>query len=164
MKGDIMRMKQRKPYTVRGDGPRTLPDEKWCPRCEQTLPAASFHISGSVQPELSAYCQDCTRKYMRDRYHRIKHDGSYHRAHLRRTYNISEDEYNRLLESQHGVCAICCGIPSGRRPLVVDHDHRTGTVRGLLCSPCNTGLGSFRDSRIIMRTAMAYLERHDCDQ
>lgn len=61
-----------------------------------------------------------------------------------------------MLEEQGGVCLIC-----GRAALMqVDHCHDTGKVRGLLCSPCNRGLGSFKDSLALVQAAADYLRAH----
>src|SRR5262249_52977690 len=74
-------------------------------------------------------------------------------------------QYQSLLEKQGGRCAIC-GTAQGHRScrgrachLAVDHDHQTGTVRGLLCNKCNRGLGWFQDSPEILETAARYLKR-----
>jgi hypothetical protein len=56
-----------------------------------------------------------------------------------RRYEITLDDYERMLEEQNGVCKIC-GNPPLEHELAVDHDHETGYVRGLLCVPCNVGL------------------------
>jgi hypothetical protein len=63
--------------------------------------------------------------------------------------------FERMLASQGGLCALC-----GQRMKViqVDHCHRTGEVRGLLCSMCNTGLGKFGDDPARLRAAADYLE------
>src|SRR5438105_5769745 len=58
------------------------------------------------------------------------------RAHLQRTYNMTIEQYDELLEKQGGVCAICQTPPKKNR-LSVDHDHATDRVRGLLCPTCN---------------------------
>lgn len=59
-------------------------------------------------------------------------------AYLLRTYGITEAEYEQVLERQGGKCAICRRKPAAGKHLVVDHDHRTGVVRGLLCPvKCN---------------------------
>lgn len=58
---------------------------------------------------------------------------------LRRTFGISAEEYDQLLEHQKGVCAIC-GNPPKKQRLHVDHDHKTGQLLGLLCWPCNSKL------------------------
>lgn len=79
-------------------------------------------------------------------------------------YGLSEDQYAQLLQDQHGVCAICgkpeTSVRMGRtRALAVDHDHRAGDVRGLLCRRCNTGLGLFFDDPATLRRAALYLEK-----
>lgn len=66
-------------------------------------------------------------------------------AYLRRTYGITEDEYQRVLAHQGGKCAICLTKPAAGKNLHVDHDHRTGLVRGLLCMRCNHDLLGRRD-------------------
>lgn len=83
----------------------------------------------------------------------------YRDSHLRAMYGIGEFEYQELLVRQGGRCAICRqDNPSGRR-LVIDHDHHSGQVRGLLCDHCNTGLGMFHDSPQRMNAAIQYLSR-----
>lgn len=80
-----------------------------------------------------------------------------------RKYGISFDDYQKLLEKQNGKCAICgsnIGDSVGNR-LYVDHNHKTGKVRGLLCSNCNFGIGSLKDSVEILKKAIEYLEDND---
>jgi len=69
-------------------------------------------------------------------------------------------EYNALLEIQGGVCAICGSDDpkTGGRSFAVDHDHVTGKVRGLLCSPCNRALGGFNDDPVRLQRAVDYLK------
>jgi hypothetical protein len=71
-------------------------------------------------------------------------------------YGLSSAELAALLE-QHSVCAICKTASWGKKGPVVDHDHATGAVRGILCSHCNMGLGRFRDDPAILRAALEYL-------
>lgn len=77
---------------------------------------------------------------------------------LRRQYGMTLEEYESMAQEQGGVCKICCGPPTSRG-LVVDHCHKTGKVRGLLCSTCNTALGQFRDDLWTLYRAVSYLER-----
>lgn len=63
------------------------------------------------------------------------------------------EDLKLLVEKQNGLCAICqrdCA-------LVIDHDHTTGIVRGLLCSPCNIAIGLFGDSEQNLHNAIGYL-------
>jgi len=75
------------------------------------------------------------------------------------------EQYRAILETQGGKCAIC-GVAEGHRSrygricrLAVDHDHRSGEVRGLLCNNCNRGLGRFKDSVESLQAAISYLKR-----
>jgi hypothetical protein len=65
---------------------------------------------------------------------------------------VTPDEYNRLLAAQDGHCALCPNTPKTRR-LSVDHDHRTGAVRGLLCYRCNRALPVYVDAAWLTRAA-----------
>ena len=73
-------------------------------------------------------------------------------------YGISLEEHAKLLTSQNDSCAICKLPFNDARPSHIDHDHKTGKVRGLLCKACNTGLGNFRDNSVYIEKAIAYLK------
>jgi hypothetical protein len=79
---------------------------------------------------------------------------------LMRDYDLTLEQYKSLLDKQGGRCAICGTDDSGRTDWNVDHCHVSGMVRGILCSPCNKGLGQFNDSPEQLRLAAEYLERH----
>ena len=78
-------------------------------------------------------------------------------------YRLTSEVYEAMKEQQRGLCAVCGGDAVVRADsdgeLVVDHDHATGAVRGLLCTLCNTGLGAFRDSPVLLAAAVDYLRR-----
>jgi hypothetical protein len=82
----------------------------------------------------------------------------YRENHLKTKYGISLADYEAMLRRQGGVCGICKRKP-GKRRLCVDHDHKTGQVRGLLCGRCNSGNGFYQDDPRLTRAATAYLER-----
>ena len=73
-----------------------------------------------------------------------------------RKYGLSVEQYDRILEAQGGVCAICLKAPKKQR-LNVDHDHKTGVVRGLLCFRCNYGIGWFQDDAQRLGRMASYL-------
>lgn len=75
---------------------------------------------------------------------------------LQYNYGLSLEAYDKLLEAQQGLCAICRhSCPSG--PLCVDHDHSTGAIRGLLCRKCNVGIGQLNDDPALVQAALDYL-------
>jgi hypothetical protein len=95
------------------------------------------------------YCTDC--------------NATWYRAHRWLTkYGITPEQYDQMLLDQGGGCAICGSEEEGRGKefLHVDHDHKTGKVRGLLCFGCNSGIGHLREDTEIMHSAIHYIERH----
>lgn len=78
------------------------------------------------------------------------------RAYLKATYNITLEAYDAQLVAQGGVCAICRGGTS-KRSFAVDHNHKDGTIRGLLCWRCNSGLAKFMDKPVNVGRAYKYL-------
>jgi hypothetical protein len=78
---------------------------------------------------------------------------------LQRKYNISLDEYNKILESQNNVCFICKKPEQKQTNLAVDHCHTTGKVRGLLCTKCNTTIGLMDESIENLQSAINYLDK-----
>lgn len=79
-------------------------------------------------------------------------------------YGLTVEDWDKLFTSQGRCCAICRGAePDRRRGWAVDHDHRTGRVRGILCSTCNLVLGMFKDSADRHDAASAYLRANTSD-
>lgn len=76
---------------------------------------------------------------------------------LKRHYGITTDTYYSMLSNQNGVCKICKLTCNTGRELCVDHCHKTGKIRGLLCVRCNNGLGYFQDSLDNLEAAKEYL-------
>lgn len=101
-------------------------------------------------PEYRERCKQAARNRDKAR----KRDGR-----LRAEFGIDSATYDAMLAAQHGQCAICGDEfgDSQQRRLYVDHDHRTGAVRGLLCSECNFGIGKFHDDPALLARAIAYL-------
>ena len=86
-------------------------------------------------------------------------------AHRYKKLGVCNTEYHKMLAQQHGKCCICASTLNSSRytKFAVDHDHRTGKVRGLLCTACNTAIGLMKDSPLRMEQAAQYLRRHGCE-
>ena len=80
----------------------------------------------------------------------------YGRASVLKKYGLCEADYQAMVVWQCGACLICKKV----KPLVVDHDHATGKVRGLLCSHCNSALGFLMDDPTLVDEAAQYLRSH----
>jgi hypothetical protein len=92
---------------------------------------------------------------------RSANPGSSREGYLKRTFGITQAEYDAMLAAQGGGCAICGRTPREGKSLHVDHDHETGRIRGLLCFRCNGGLGQFAEDEDRLVAATAYLGRGD---
>jgi hypothetical protein len=102
-----------------------------------------------------------------NRYDKKKSDPKFResnwRRHLLLTYGLTADQYESMKSSQGSVCAICrqperMTYLGAVKKLAVDHCHKTGTIRGLLCHECNAMLGSAKDSVDTLAAAIAYLQ------
>lgn len=101
----------------------------------------------------------------------LRHIGKYSREAILRKYkNITREEYEKLLEYHNNKCGICnreetriARKDGTASPLSIDHDHKTGKIRGLLCNQCNRALGFFEDSISSLTNAIDYLKRTSSD-
>ena len=78
--------------------------------------------------------------------------------HLKVKYDMTLAEYDAMFEEQDGVCYIC-GLPETFQRLGVDHNHKTGKVRKLLCNRCNRTIGYIEEDIELLKSMMQYLER-----
>lgn len=112
-------------------------------------PDDAFFASGKT-----TYCRSCHKAAM-----------------IERNYGLTAAQFEKLLEAQGHRCGICrrdaprlvARNGKVRHTLTVDHDHITGSVRGLLCNACNAALGCFSDDVRLIAEAMAYLAKHGDD-
>lgn len=145
-------------------------ETKQCTDCKQEKSLVEYHRSkprkdGSYG--LRSICKTCFRKQNLDVYFnkggKEKQKERSFKNNLKR-YGITPEDYQILLNNQKGVCYICSTNQVSRSRvtynLFVDHDHKTGKVRGLLCHHCNAGLGHFRDSSKLLLKAVEYLNEN----
>lgn len=125
--------------------------KKRCHKCGKMKWIKRFNRCRSRADGHSATCRQCWAEYQAERT-------------LRRKFGMTPADYDAMLEAQSGGCAIC-GTTDGMvhrgrvQRLPVDHCHKTETVRGILCTNCNNGLGRFKDDPALLRKAADYLER-----
>lgn len=85
---------------------------------------------------------------------RKKNPDKYKDGYLRSAHGITLKDFNALVAAQDSCCAIC---KKETPRLVVDHDHSSGMIRGLLCSQCNCGIGNFQDNPASLASAVNYI-------
>lgn len=128
---------------------------KTCSKCEQVKPLTEYYRHPTGSDGHAAVCKPCKRGYEKNKYDPLVR----RERTLKEGYDMSLSDYDRLLDEQGNCCAICGtdspGHTSGR--FVVDHDHSSGDVRGLLCCSCNLMLGKAHDNVAILKSAINYL-------
>lgn len=139
--------------------------EKFCPHCKRVRPASEYGVRGGGR-FLKSYCNNCEAEVTRRRNkeQRLKHaariKAAQNRWGLYVQHSMSVADYESLLAAQGGVCGICKSTSPGKRKrFSVDHDHATNAIRGLLCDTCNRGIGMLKESKEVLLSAVAYLEK-----
>jgi len=145
--------------------------KKRCSTCGKKKTLNEFTKDLRAKDGLKGQCRQCRSKYAKQ-YRTTegykKSQKKYLKSKKKQTrdlkqYNLTLEDYDKMFEKQKGVCAIC-GQPEDSkvwgtvRRLSVDHDHKTGKVRGLLCVRCNRGIGYFQDNVRILAQAISYLK------
>ena len=142
-----------------------MPPTRICSHCHKAKPLSEFCTSSKERSGYIYWCKTCCKQATRAKY-------DYERARaeqLKCNYRITPQEYEQLYQQQAGVCA-ACGQPERRRAgrkkrtenvtpsLHIDYGHKTGIMRGLLYSGCNTALGSLDEDPERIKALLKYVE------
>lgn len=130
----------------------------YCSCCETTKIIENFSLDLKTPSGRRRYCKECESDKSKEQFK--KHRNRIRNNTLKRRFGISLENYNSMLEEQNGVCAICKLLPT-KTFLSVDHNHKNGKVRKLLCQNCNAGLGMFKENVEFLKTAIEYLKNHE---
>ena len=145
---------------------------KICSKCGEEKPLDAFYASKTGKYGRSSWCKKCANNYATakarsagGRAYRRRADATpkgkvrTKRNRLSRHYGISLSVYLAQMRAQNGLCFICRRVfkDDGSNPAVVDHCHKTGRLRALLCHSCNRGLGFFRDDPKLLSAAEGYM-------
>lgn len=147
-----------------------------CTKCKETKTRVEMSLDASRRDGISSWCKLCravsSRKWGQNNPDKVKEQSKQKRLKpfnptqardyiLKYRYDLSLEDYNNKLKNQNYSCAIC---KRDSREMTyylhVDHNHTTGKVRGLLCSPCNTYLGYIRDNPEVYHNGLTYLEAY----
>lgn len=155
-------------HPVKSDGIDDM--TKICTKCGKEFSLSEFHNDSHSRGGKRSHCRYCILAanrawqardpqhakecWMRS-YRKTYTPAVCHRRRLTH-HGITEEQYQLLKAFNHGKCHICGGDLSIREH--IDHCHKTGIIRGLLCVQCNTAIGSFEDNPIFMQRAMQYIQ------
>ena len=131
---------------------------KQCKKCLETKPLNEFGKDKRVKSGLTARCKNCNNEaiysYKKQNPHLSKN------LHLLSRYGITLDTKQKMMEDQDNKCAICEKELNVEANTCVDHNHVTGEIRKILCSPCNKMLGHANENIQTLKNAIQYLTNH----
>lgn len=134
--------------------PRNAPRGKECKDCKAERERRGLPYPANPRPIASGTGGRCATHGRQAK--RLSKAGAHERR-VQKVYGLKPGEYGQIYVLQGQVCAICRRATGATRALSVDHDHRNGQVRGLLCRPCNDLLGHIRDDVETARRVVGYL-------
>jgi hypothetical protein len=170
--------------------------ERCCPSCEEVKPLGEFPRNRATKSGFGDWCKLCNNAYAKKRKRPLATAKALYNINLEnlpkislyehirsetlfkgtdadancRNHNITQENFEAMLKSQHSRCAICSDFfdfDEGRKSIHIDHDHNCcpgqrscgRCIRGLLCANCNLGLGRFKDDEVILTRAIKYLKK-----
>lgn len=137
---------------------------KRCGRCKKVKPFSDFSKSAkNTTDSYQWWCRKCHREYQRE-WNKTPAGRKKSKAHptLKIRYGITESRYKAIWKEQNGCCDICGKHGSEFiRRLSVDHNHKTGAARALLCQKCNLALGLVSEDKDILAAMVGYIVRFD---
>ncbi len=152
----------KRPWLYKGMPPRRKPalgadGFRNCIDCHVRKYKSEFHNNKKRHGGISPVCKICSAK----RSSLYEKKNPIRRAMQRHGMTVAD--YDKMLVSQGYSCGICGtkDFGGGNGRFSIDHCHKTGKVRGLLCTKCNWGIGHLNDSVVVLRAAIAYLENGD---
>ena len=144
---------------------------KTCSRCKQDKPESEFYKHIRMKSGLSSRCVKCSGEISKEwasrnkekraiavKNFRLRHPSNHREYEIKKKYGISLETYDRMFKEQNGGCKICGKQNLDGQRLSIDHDHNTGTVRGLLCIKCNSGIVYFFEDPALFESAIQYLK------
>lgn len=145
---------------------------KTCKMCCVEKPESEFWRHKSHSDGLQPNCKSCWSSYLGTKKAKKRRNATnmkngtnrgredyFKKWALKKKYGMTKDQYDELSSRQNNRCAICTvHRDKCHNGLYVDHDHKTGKVRALLCRHCNAGLGHFKENPALINNARIYLQ------
>lgn len=129
---------------------------KKCTKCKSFKDLKFFKNDETRKDGYYPQCYECFLLYHKSPEGKL----TSRRYRLKTRFGITIRQYNEMLQEQNNSCALCKIDQSQlKRNLSVDHCHKTGKIRGLLCMECNTGIGKFKDSIELLEETIKYLKQ-----
>jgi hypothetical protein len=135
---------------------------KKCTKCGEQKPLSEFYKDKAKLDKLRNSCKVCDRlkSHLWRKKDPTKTRECWRSSKLKKKYNITNQQYEEMKLSQNNKCEICKNELGFGHLSAIDHCHKTGKVRGLLCRNCNLMLGNAKDSVSTLKSAQKYLKKY----
>lgn len=152
---------------------------KICSICRKNKPLDNFYKESRRADGHGYLCKPCCKEYLGNRYRAnpehfkkiqlkyLKNNPQKRKSSiLKHQFGITIEQYDMMIKMQNGLCAICEELETAKhqngivKQLSVDHNHKSGKIRGLLCHRCNLSIGLLKEDRKIFINALKYLEKN----
>jgi hypothetical protein len=153
---------------------------KKCTKCGVEKPLSEFTKKKSNKDGLDLWCKTCksicSQKYLARPENAIENRKKatawnkqnpekrrviMQKENYKRRYGLTIEQKQELIDKQNSKCAICKDDLKHTHNVCVDHNHETGSVRGILCRKCNLGIGHLQDSITVLKAAIKYLSHYE---
>jgi hypothetical protein len=143
---------------------------KKCSCCKEIKSLSEYNKRSDCKNKTAvryrSHCKNCTAlkaavKWETDEEFRNQSKNNAYKHNIKKKYGVTEEQYLKIYDKQNGLCAICgqkSQTKAGR--LALDHCHKTGKIRGLLCVKCNAGIGMLQDDVNVLKSAILYLKNY----
>lgn len=138
---------------------------KRCSKCKKLKSKKEYYKNSRTKSGVQSYCRRCAQKFDNSAERKAAKRNHFHGNKrwfkdywLKKDHGISIEEFDAMRDSQKNLCAICLK-PGKIKGLVVDHDHVTGKIRGLLCASCNLFLGRIDQDKTLLNSCLEYLAK-----
>jgi len=132
---------------------------KTCSTCKKLTPASDFYKCKTNKDGLYHECKNCKKLYDKNR--NLKNPNIRKNLNLQNRYGISIKDKQKMIENQKGKCAICNCILDNGKHTCIDHCHKTGKIRKILCKSCNVLIGHSKENINVLKNAIQYLKIHN---
>ena len=136
---------------------------KKCTKCGIEKPLSEFQKRNDRPAGYHSNCKECKRKArifwgLKNKKHLQEYNK---KSKLKIKWGLTPEQFLDMQIKQKNVCEICKNSFKNSKDTHIDHCHKTGNIRGILCAHCNHGLGKFKDSIDILKSALKYLQKYN---
>lgn len=129
-----------------------------CSKCKKKKEVSAFGVKNYNKDGLNHYCKKCENERSKIKYSDPDQREKAKYRQIKNNYGLTKEQYLQMLVTQHNQCKICEAKLLNDKNTHIDHCHKTGKIRGVLCKSCNHLLGNLKDDLTLINKIIQYLK------